>query len=77
MMELEADTFDEQLTRAVATRAAMLQRQGIDSALAYNHNVVREIEHELACQRAHETTERVIKVLILCVAAGLYFGFLA
>ena len=88
-IELEDYGYDDQLARAVkvdqqapagqaaANRAAMLRRQGIDGGLAYSANVVRQIEHEQACERAHQRAERAIKALIVCVLVGLYFGLLA
>lgn len=86
MIELESATFDEQLERAVtpqevvqavATRAAMLRRQGIDSDLAYSRDIVQQIKHEQACERAHQRAAIAIKALIVCALIGLYFGVLA
>ena len=77
MIELEADHFDEQLTRAVATRADMLQRQGIDGALAYSRDVVRQIKHEQACAQAHDQAGIAIKALVCIVAVCIWFAWFA
>ena len=74
---LELSHPDADVREAVATRAAMLERQGIDGALAYSHSIVSQIQHEQDCERAHQLAERAVRVILLLVILGCYFGWLA
>lgn len=65
------------VAEAVATRAAMLERQGIDPALAYSRDVVRELELQQIAQRSDELAERWVRGLFIFVLLGIYFGWLA
>lgn len=80
------DGVDDQLTRAVAadakrapiaTRAAMLSRQQIHECMSGSSNAVHQIEHRLACERAHRLALRWFVALAVVVVLGCYFGWLA
>ena len=84
MDTLEIDGSDEQLARAVeadasntpvATRAAMRARQGLPSTDPHYSDWLNC--HQAECARQHEMTERLVRVLVLAVCLGIYFGWLA
>ena len=88
MIEISASQADQHIkhkrwaeprdvAQAVATRAAMLERQGIDPGLAYSADIVRQIELQQTARRSDEIAERFIVGLFVVVLLGIYFGFLA
>jgi hypothetical protein len=93
MLELESPDFDEQLTRAVApvryqatrpevaqaqaTRAAMLNRQGINGDLAYSERVVQELTATYERERTDRMLARWCGVAVLALVLVAYFGWLA
>lgn len=67
MNAIDIEDYDEQLARAAEADAAP------DPSAA----VVRRLNHEEQCQRAHAQAERAVRVLLLLLLLGIYFGWLA
>lgn len=74
---LELSHSDAAVKQEVLTREEYLRRQGIDGALAYSPEVVRELELQQIAQRSDELAERAIRGLFVLVLLGIYFGWLA
>ena len=66
-IELDDSGYDEQLARAVA---ADEQLAPVDRAIWTEHHIA-------ACEKAHERVERLVRVILLLVLLGIYFGWLA
>lgn len=86
MLELESPGSNEQLERAVtphevvqsvATRAAMLKRQGIDSNLAYSARVVQELNATYERERTDRMLARWCGVAVLALVFAAFVKWIA